>query len=354
MNKTVRKMATTILLVCSVLLTTACGRTTENYDANGEMQRKETEKISYKVYEKPTYALDENMLTMFLFSHGDLPEYLFKMKASKNIEYHSSKMQPDGTWESGKVNWNDSFADMEKRELQCMLSDSKGNLYGIAMDEKGTNCDLYRIGSDGTIEMLNTDSAKKKFKNKVLYTIAYVTDSKLILTFSEPDDMIGENVSAIEYDLIAEKVIGDTGKVRDSLATFDENGLYYYPVPGANVEDGVILAKSIYSSNPEKTIKCKYLLNSHTQILVKDGFGYIMTRWGICGGRLDDKEWDIVIPVEEMYIPKCFTNEEQAIMPSDAIMCMVKTSGDDREFFCMTWKDEKHDDFSWVHYYDEK
>lgn len=39
-------MATTILLVCSVLLTTACGRTTENYDANGEMQRKETEKIS--------------------------------------------------------------------------------------------------------------------------------------------------------------------------------------------------------------------------------------------------------------------------------------------------------------------
>lgn len=93
----------------------------------------------------------------------------------------------------------------------------------------------------------------------------------------------------------------------------------------------------------------------YSQVLIKDGFGYIMTDKGICGGSVNDVEWKVIIPVEEMYIPKDFNNIEEGKLPESAILCLAKVSGNDREFFCMTKSGESADaKIKWVHYYDDK
>ena len=349
MRKRSRKF-TAITLFIVVIACVACNREQTKEKLSSEtakVERKQEEDTSYEVFSKPKEALSKSMLGMFLFNNENEPYFIFLLKENNGYLYKECRLGADNKWGSSVTKWSDKLIKEEKVLIETMVSKKQGVYYCIAADignqkEKY----LYRITREGDIKKLNIEKANEKMKGLILTNLSILSDNELVLSYTgdEMDMELEEGIDSLCYHVVNEEVIGEPVKLMDYNAEFDDEKLYYSVAAGQEV----VVGRSLDSTLPKRVIKCENLgLLEYSPIVISNGFGYTLSEKGIIGGELTAKKWDIVMPRENMKYSSSIPN-----LPS-AIACMIKTPGEDKEFYCMTWKNIEMTDFEWVHYSDE-
>lgn len=324
----------------SCLLLVSCGEeaarspTAHNHDAGKEQNQ------NCEIIQKPEYALSKDMQQMFIVQGQELPYFIFRMCISGKEQYITCKLDSKNKWNTEKAEWSDYIVGRHKNEGSFIVSDSKGTFYILCYNRQKTKYSLYRIMQGKKPQKLDIDGIYERQKDRKLLSFNLINDNRLIFFFSQDEmDIQG---SAMEYDTMREEFIEGEGHIDDISANFDKNGNYYCVSPGQKL----IMKKSPYHEIPEAVIKCDAITeeSQNSLLIIQDDFGYILTRKGIYGGKIDDKNWREVLPVEQIQYCEDFST------PVLGIANIVKVSGEDREFYLMTWKNKECTDFEWIHY----
>lgn len=143
------------------------------------------------------------------------------------------------------------------------------------------------------------------------------------------------------------------GDVSDN---FDEQGIYYV----ADNLQNLILGRKITSTISDRVIKCDAGLPLSSVMDIQDGYGYCNTNNGIYGGKLDAESWNCIIPSEEMIKTEQKTKEVEGeagttyqMNLGPSVDIIMKTPGNDREFYCLMSENPEDRKYQWVHYYDK-
>lgn len=119
-------------------------------------------------------------------------------------------------------------------------------------------------------------------------------------------------------------------RVYYEVSYLKEDGTWDSEKPAQNL----IIGKKWGEDLASCSIQCEGTLSASDPIIVKDGYGYVLTGSGIYGGKLTDKSWKCLLPKDKM--------------ESGYVQNFMKPAGHDSEFYCFQMKAEKQ--FEWVHY----
>lgn len=328
------------MLCSSCLLLVSCGKEIARSPTGHTPDAGKEQTQNYEIIKKPEYALSKNMQQMFIVQGQELPYFIFRMSISGKEQYITCKLDSKNKWSTEKAEWSDYIVGHSKNAGNLIVTDSKGTFYILCNNKQKTRYTLFRIIQGKKPQKLNIDGIYKRREGRKLLSFNLINDNRLIFFFSQDEtDIQG---SAIEYDTMREEFIEGEGHVDDISASFDKKGNYYCVSPGQKL----IMKKSPYDVVSEAVIKCDAITEEcqNSLLIIQDDFGYILTRKGIYGGKIDDKNWGKVLPVEQLQYCKDFPT------PVLGIANIVKVSGEDREFYLMTWKNTECSDFEWIHY----
>ncbi len=331
-----------MLCFCCLLLVSCGEEAAKNLEGrNPASGREEFQK--YEMIKKPEYALSKNMKQMYIIRGQEQPYFIFRMNTSEGDQYISCKLANENKWFTEKAEWSDYIAKRHKDAISLIVSDSRGVIYILCSNKQKTKYSLYQQMPNRKLQKLNIDDIYIRQKEKKLLSFNLINENRLVFFFSQERTDVQGN--AVEYDIAREKFIEKDGYINDISASFDKDGNYYSVSPGQKL----IMKKSLYSEIPEGVIKCDAVTEEcqNNLLIVQDDFGYILTRDGIFGGKIEAEKWEVIIPEEQLY----FCNEFPT--PILGIANMEKVAGGDREFYLMTWKNAEFSDFEWIHYVTE-
>lgn len=329
-----------IALCLGCVLLVSCGKETAPDSTVQNPNHGKEQVQNYEIIEKPEYALSKNMMQMFIVRGQELPYFIFRMDVSGAEQYITCKLDNGNKWITEKAEWSDYIVEHNKNANSLIVSDSKETFYILCSNEQKTRYSLYRIMKGRKPQELNIEAIYSRQKQQKLLAFNLINENRLIFFVSQEEtDMQG---STMEYDTTREEFLEKDGYVDDISASFDKKGNYYCVSP----EQKLIMKKSPYSEISESIIKCDAVTEEcqNNLIVIQGDFGYILTGKGIYGGKTDAEKWEKVIPMTQLYYCEDFPT------PVLGIANIVKTTGADREFYLMTWKDTEYSDFEWIHY----
>lgn len=365
-EKGMKKIGSICVAFLFLLCLTSCNDTGGVATESNYKGAFEDNKVSSEILEGPKELNSDNMIQFFTIKTEDLPVQVFMMKDKKQeqIRYVVSRMQPDGTWISEVPKWNKACVKKKNGGVVYITEDSKGVFYAVWWDSTLTEQKLLRLYENGVVEELDIDEARKMNKGYILWSVSLINDNKMILQFdkdfvAEKKDEFEEKDSlthAVEYNLAEEKVgeeIGVMGSLNDN---FDEQGICYT----ADNLQNMILGRKISSTISDRVIKCKADFPVSSVMDIRDDYGYCKTNDGIYGGKLEAAEWSCIIPSEDMIKYKEEKKEVEGeenttyMIDSDSpVKVIMKTPGNDREFYCLALVNKEEKQYQWVHYYDK-
>lgn len=306
--------------------------------------------FSYDVISKPDDVYSKEMQQFYILSQGvEFPCFILEMKrkGKDTPDYFKYELNDDNAWNVEKTAWSDKLRKIIPGGVDQMVSDSQGTIYGLSGgygDDK--NSVLVRMDGEGTVTKMNLSSVKKAYPELSLQTFQIINDNELIFYFSAEDEGEEEkkSVEALTYNVTTESMDKKV-KVTNDLSCFDKQGNYYT----ITSEQNAIQKRNLEDELPSQLILCEGNLSGclENKIIVNGDWGYVVTNQGICGGRLDADKWDVLIPQDKMYY-----NKGNFRVPVEAFPVLMKTNGQDEDFFVMTYKDKEFMDFDWVHYHE--
>ena len=329
-----------ILFVFFALVFTACTKETAQNSPEKEANSEINHGTNYETISKPACALSEEMKQMFLIYGQDKPYFIFRLDTTNGESFVTCTLNSENKWDTQKAPWSDFITKHNKDGLYKIACDSQGGLYIFCSNSEYTDYSLYFVGEGLHPQELNIKDIFGIIKEQKVVSFNLIKDDKLVFFFSEDETDLQGN--AVEYDVAREKFTEESGCVDDFSASFDEEGYYYTVSP----RQKVITKKTIYEELPKQLIKCEAITEECTNnlLVIRDECGYLMTAEGIYGGKLEDEQWKNILPIGSMKYPKDFPS------PVMGTANIEKVSGDDEEFYVMTWRNMEFTDFEWVHY----
>ncbi len=336
------------LSLCVAVLCTSCG--TKHSEVSVEKPNiisHQGEDGNYDIIEKPTGIDGERLYNKYVTVNGtEYPRMILKLIKDdmKTFEYIEYQLEDDFSWTRSKLPWSDKVSALYEDGTGTIVSDSQGNLYASTYDKDGMMI-VLRLSEDGKVQELDLTEVEKVYDQVHPTSFDIINDHELVFFYEENPEETGMKTNVVFFDSIKECVV-DKGLTISNDVVFDKDGYYYSVSP----EQQVIQKYTIHDTLPHSVIKCGEMsgLVNITDLLIDEDNGYIKISSGIYGGTLDDAQWELMLPVENMYYDKGVEQFDEN--PLTAFMSYIKVSGDDCEFFVETLRSDDILDFAWVHY----
>lgn len=350
-----------IVTFTSLLLTACADNTATNSDSKTSFSAAPVQQAaqtgdSYQVFDKPfsdgisldytILAKDQDPLIVTLAMADESDE-------SKGFAYHGYTLRENG-WEDTSLPWGEAFNKQFPQGFTFIRGDSDGRIY-IEVNDPQKGILLFQMGDSTDYREIDLSEIKKAYKDYEAVDIQFVTDDKIAILLQQSDEDAASEPAAVSsvviFDLIRQKIT-DKGNVIGENVAFTEDGTYY----AVSSSGQYIQHYTIHDKMPDRVIQCimdgEDMISEESARLgldIVDDTGYIVTKKGICTGKLSDDKWDtLALPIDQFYY-----NKNDAIFktsPVSSINTYAKLPGDNGDFILSTLVDSESSDYKWVRY----